>query len=91
MSEQHPLNEELITESAGKQRTGCMSPPLSIDGTDRRTDGHPSVTQTLTENFFSIEETIEFKDEGCRSKFKIIVSHDDTAKSFATDSRANRG
>ena len=39
MSGQHPLNEELITESAGKQRTSCMSPPLSIDGTDRRTDG----------------------------------------------------
>ena len=32
---------------AGKQQTSSMSLALSIDGTDRRTDGKPTVTKKL--------------------------------------------
>jgi len=41
-----------VVQIAGNQQTDRTSLPLSIDGTDRRTnrrtDGHPTVTQTLT-------------------------------------------
>ena len=70
--------QSISTARAELQQTRCTSLLLPVDGTDGRTDGHPTVTQTLAAYAGSGNITVSCNKRNCRYLRKLCPLHKPT-------------